>query len=142
MHWLDWVLAIERLSKGPTEPSNRKIADQLGFTHTRVNNAMKLAEALTPASRDLIGNTVSTLGPENTVSEVAVRALANLLTPEEVEKALPVMLEKQMVTKQAQSLAGWVKQGNPPETFGTAKPAQTHSSSPAGTSTPTGSQSP
>jgi ParB/RepB/Spo0J family partition protein len=117
MHWLDWVLAIERLYNAQTEKSQRKIAVQLGFTQPRINNALKVAKALNPASRALIDNTVITLGPDNTVSEFAVRALANLLTPEEVEKALPVFLDRKMTEPQAKNYAGWVKAGNPPETY-------------------------
>lgn len=104
---------------------------RLQFTHARVNYALKVAKALTPASRELIGNTVTTLGPDNTVSEIAVRALANLLTPEEVEKALPVFLEQKMTEKEAKGYAGWVKEGNPPETYDPVKAAKPKVSRPA-----------
>lgn len=117
MHWLDWVIAIERLDKDPSDLSRRAIAVKLGFTHTRINNALKVAKALTPASRELIGNTVSTLGPDNTVSEVAVRALADLGDPKAVEKAMPVFLNRKMTAPQAQRLVKHIKDGKPLEAY-------------------------
>ncbi len=113
MHWLDWVIAIEKLDKHPSDLSRRAIGVKLGFTHTRINNALKVAKALTPVSRELIGNTVSTLGPENTVSEIAVRTLAELGDPKEVEKALPVFLDRKMTAPQAKTLVKHLKEGKP-----------------------------
>jgi hypothetical protein len=63
------------------------------------------------------------LGSESAGSEKAVRALTDILTLEEVEKALPVFLERQMTETQAKSYAKHIKAGNPPETYGKPNPA-------------------
>jgi hypothetical protein len=125
-HWLESVISIERLYKAQTKKSQDKLGARLGgVTGARINYALKVAKALNPASRALIVNSVNDLGPEKACSEVAVRALANILTPEEVEKALPVFLESQITESQAKSYAGHVKAGNPPETFGQTPPKTT-----------------
>src|ERR1700679_3728922 len=117
MHWLDWVVAIEKLKNGPGKLKQQQIADKLGVTQARVNYALKAAKALTPASRTLIYNSVIKLVPENSVSEVAVRALADLGDPKEVERALPGFLDRRMTAPQAQRLVKWLKDGKPLEAY-------------------------
>ena len=117
MHWLDWVVAIEKLKNGPGKLKQQQIADKLGVTQARVNYALKAAKALTPASRTLIYNSVIKLGPEKSVSEVAVRALADLGDPKEVERALPVFLDRRMTAPQAKRLVKWLKEGKPLEAY-------------------------
>lgn len=123
MHWLDWVIAIENLSKGPAKLKQQQIADKLGFSVGRVNNALKVAKGLTPASRELIFHRVKISGPDKAGSEKPIRALASLLTPEQVEKALPVLLDRNLSEPQSKGLANHVKAGNPPETYGKPNPA-------------------
>ncbi len=117
MHWLDWVLAVERLSESAANPTQQQMADQLGFTQARINYALKVAKTLTPESRDLIYKQVIKLGPENTVSERSVMALAGLEDPQLAEKVLPVLLDRQLTEGQAKKLVEWVKAGNPVDTF-------------------------
>jgi ParB/RepB/Spo0J family partition protein len=127
MHWLDWVIAIEKLNQGPAKLKQQQIADRLGVTQARVNYALKVAKALTPASRDQIYNSVIKLGPEKSVSEFAVRALANLGDPKEVERAMPVFLDRKMTAPQAQRLVKHLKEGKPLEAYNhqaASKPAQ------------------
>jgi ParB family chromosome partitioning protein len=135
MHWLDWVLAMEKMNMGPGKLKQQQIADKLGVTQARVAYALKVAKGLTPASRELIYNRVIKSGPEKAGSEKAVRALADLLTPEQVEKALPILLNRNLSETQSKGLAKHVKAGNPPETFGQTPP-KTTPTSPAGVSTP------
>ncbi len=123
MHWLDWVLAMEKMNNGPDKLKQQQIADKLGVTQARVNYALKIAKALTPASRTLIYNSVIKLGPDKAISEVAVRALADLGDPQAVEKALPVALKRGMTKTQAKGLANHVKAGKHPEDYGKPNPA-------------------
>jgi len=120
-HWLDWVIGVETRYNEQPQKSQDKLGEQLGgLTGARVNYALKVAKALTPTSRGLIVKSLNDGGPEKAGNETAVLALANLLTPEQVEIALPVFLEKEMTVSQAKSLANHIKAGNPPETFGSA----------------------
>jgi ParB/RepB/Spo0J family partition protein len=122
MHWLDWVIAIEKRYNAQIEKSQRKIAVELGFTQPRINSALKVAKALTPASRALIDKLLITQGPEKVPAERAALALADLGDPKLVEKVLPVFLARRMNEPQAKGLANHVKAGNPPETYGKPNP--------------------
>jgi ParB family chromosome partitioning protein len=128
MHWLDWVLAMEKMNMGPGKLKQQQIADKLGVSQTRVAYALKLAKGLTPASRELIYHRVIKSGLEKAGSEKAVRALADLLTPEQVEKALPVLLDRNLSETQSKGLAKHVKAGNPPEAYGQTPPKTTPTS--------------
>jgi ParB/RepB/Spo0J family partition protein len=138
MHWLDWVIAIEKLNQGPAKLKQQQIADRLGVTQARVNYGLKVAKALTPASRDQIYKQLIKLGPEKVPAERAVLALAGLDNPQAVERALPVFLDRRMTAPQAQRLVKHLKEGKPLEAYNhqaTSKPAQ-----PGKTDTSTGSQ--
>jgi hypothetical protein len=118
MSWLDWVLAIERISNDPSDPTQRELGDKFGVTHTRIGNALKVAGALTPSSRDILGKQVANSGSDSAVAERTILALAGLGDPQLVEKALPVVLDRKMTEAQAKRLVDWVKAGNEPSTFG------------------------
>jgi hypothetical protein len=117
MHWLDWVIAIEKLNQGPAKLKQQAIADRLGFSVGRVNNALKIAKALTPASRDLIFQQLKKLGPDKASSERPVLALASLGDPHQIKKALPVFLDRRMTEPQAQRLVNHLKEGKPLEAY-------------------------
>jgi ParB/RepB/Spo0J family partition protein len=117
MHWLDWVVAIEKLNQGPAKLKQQQIADRLGVSQARVNNALKIAKALTPASRELIYQQLIKLGPDKAVTERPTLALAGLSDPKEVEKALPVFLDRRMTEPQAQRLVKHLKEGKPLEAY-------------------------
>ncbi len=117
MHWLDWVIAIEKLNQGPAKLKQQQIADRLGVTQARVNYALKVAKTLTPASRDQIYKQLIKLGPEKVPAERAVLALAGLDDPKEVERALPVFLDRKMTAPQAQRLVKHLKDGKPLEAY-------------------------
>jgi len=137
MHWLDWVIAIEKLNQGPAKLKQQAIADRLGFSVGRVNNALKIAKALTPASRDLIFQQLKKLGPDKASSERPVLALAGLGDPHQVEKALPVFLDRRMTEPQAQRLVKHLKEGKPLEDYNHQSASK--SSQPGKTDNPTAS---
>jgi hypothetical protein len=114
----------------------------LGFSVGRVNNALKVAKGLTPASRDLIFHRVKISGPDKAGSEKPIRALASLLTPEQVEKALPVLLDRNLSETQSKGLANHVKAGNPPETYGRPNPTLKAPQAGVSTTSPTSENSP
>ena len=117
MHWLDWVIAIEKLNQGPAKLKQQQIADRLGVTQARVNYGLKVAKALTPASRDQIYKQLIKLGPEKVPAERAVLALAGLDNPQAVERALPVFLDRRMTAPQAHRLVKHLKEGKPLEAY-------------------------
>jgi len=135
MHWLDWVIAIEKLNQGPAKLKQQPIADRLGFSVGRVNNALKIAKALTPASRDLIFQQLKKLGPDKASSERPVLALAGLGDPHQVEKALPVFLERRMTEPQAQRLVKHLQEGKPLEDYNHQSASKSSQPGIAGTST-------
>jgi ParB/RepB/Spo0J family partition protein len=117
MHWLDWVIAIEKLNQGPAKLKQQQIADRLGMSVGTVNNALKIARALTPASRELIFQQLKKLSPDKATTERPVLALAGLGDPKAVEKALPVFLDRRMTAPQAQRLIKHLKEGKPLEDY-------------------------
>jgi len=121
IHWLDWVIAVEKLYDAQLEKSQDKLGVKLGVTGARINYALKVAKALTSASRELIVKQLNALGPKKAVSERPVLALANLNDPQLVEKALPVLLDRKMTEPVVKKLVEWVSKGNSPETFKSGK---------------------
>jgi ParB/RepB/Spo0J family partition protein len=138
MHWLDWVIAIEKLNQGPAKLKQQAIADRLGVSQARVNNALKIAKALTPASRELIYQQLIKLGPDKAVTERSTLALASLGDPKKVEKALPVFLDRKMTAPQAQRLVKHLQEGNSLQDYNHQSTPK--SSQPGKTGTSTGSQ--
>ncbi len=121
MYWLDKFLGIERLYKAVPEMTYRKLGDKLGISKDRVNHAMKVAEALTPAARQLLVASCDKLGPDKAISEYPIRALADLGAPQTVEQALPVVLDRNLNQPQVKKLVEWVKAGNDPAEFEVVK---------------------
>jgi ParB family chromosome partitioning protein len=113
MYWLDWVIAIEKRYQSLAKPRQQTVADELGFSQARVNNALKIAKALTPASRGQIYQQLIKLGPDDAVTERPMLALVALGDPQLVEKALPVFLDQRLNEPKTQQLVEWVKAGNP-----------------------------
>ncbi|HVZ81207.1 MAG TPA: ParB N-terminal domain-containing protein, partial [bacterium] len=113
--WLDWDIRVEKLynegNQGDQRLSQADLADRLGVTQARVSYALKLAKALTPASRELIYNTVIKWGDPDRVKERPILELAALGTPLDVEKALPRVLEEGMTMGQVRQMVAAFKNG-------------------------------
>jgi ParB/RepB/Spo0J family partition protein len=104
MHWLDDVIYIERRSKDSDVTSQQQLADELGVTQSTINNALKVAKTLNPASREQIYQNLIISGGKTSISEAAVRTLADLGDPLKVEGALKVALEKRMTEAQVRQM--------------------------------------
>ncbi|HEY5038965.1 MAG TPA: hypothetical protein VIJ93_07850, partial [bacterium] len=113
-------------------PSQRKLAAQLGMSHTKIYRAMKIMEFLNPAGREAIRLHLATAAPLNgdksgtpratdpttyQITESILLALADLKDPLMVEKAVKVVIEGKLTESQAKKLVDWVKAGNEPETY-------------------------
>lgn len=110
LSWWKWDLVIERRAKRHPDLSNRKLAAQLEFSHTRVNRALKIMAALNPAAREAItahlasggvlppksGTPGSTQGKAFILTEAHLEVLADLKDPLLAEKAVKTTLDRQL----------------------------------------------
>ena len=117
MGWWKWDLIIERLLKPTNGEGQRKLAAELGYAPPKVNRAWKITQALTPAARDLVTQSVT---PRNTqskgflITESILLALADLGDPAQVEKALREVLDKEMTEAQVRELVKGLKPAGDP----------------------------
>ncbi len=127
--WLEDDLDIGRIAK--LNGSQRKTADELEISKSRVNDASQVFNALTPTSIALIRQNLAQVTPSDEagarnsgtqnkpflINEWMIRTLADLGDPQAVEKALLVVLDHHLTQPQIQQLVAWVQAGNPAEAF-------------------------
>src|SRR5579871_2033136 len=122
--WLDWDIRAEKLYQEGNQEGRKLtqavLAAQLGVTQAKVSYALKVAGALTPASREKIYNTVIKSGDPDRVKERPIQILATLEDPQAVEEILPRVLEEGMTMGQVQHMVSDMKKGATPE--GAASP--------------------
>ena len=140
-YWLDDYTAVEDLQKENPDLKQRELAESLGWSPFWVNRAIGLTGVLNPASRQLIrdsqakkirasnfsegedGSKTANPAPWEFTEYVAYRLTDfwGSNSQEEaqalVEKALPVILSKQLNGPQVKQLVAWVKTGQKPEDF-------------------------
>jgi hypothetical protein len=109
--------------------SQEALAGRLGKSQPKINNAIKIAKAFTPAAKELINqNLQKTLKNDNQtliaknkgflITEYHLLALADLEDPAQVERALRVVLDEYLSEPKTKELVQWVKDGHDPELFG------------------------
>ena len=117
MTWLDLYQSIESLQKVNPNLTQQELGDRLEVDRSVISRAIKLLSFLTESSRKLICENLTKLDGYQ-VSENAVYRLTDLKTPETVEKALQVVLDRHMTEPQAAKLAAWVLQtGKEPQEY-------------------------
>jgi ParB/RepB/Spo0J family partition protein len=114
MHWIAWYQAIEKRLQTPGT-TQQKVADELEISQSTVNRAVKLMGFLTPDARRAIYQTL--INGTNEVPENPVYLLTGLADAAQVERALLVVLDRQMTEPEVKRLVSWVKKGNSPESF-------------------------
>ncbi len=135
--WLDTDLAIEARYKElkPQGVTQEGLAGRLGKSETKISIALKIAGALTPASKELIyqslqktlKNGVPTQNSKNKgflITEHHLLALADLEDPTKVEKALRVVLDEYLSEPKTKELVKGVKEGQEPEEYIHQKPVK------------------
>jgi len=125
MHWFDKLLEVEDLWKTGLYPNQQALGDALGVTQARISYSLTVAEALTPASRELIYNAVIKSGSKEDITERPIRVLTDLEVPQKIETALKVALDRKLTEAQAKKLVEWVKAGNEAQGFESQKPKTT-----------------
>ncbi len=121
--WFEDYLAMEEIKKNEPDSQNQELAALFEVDNKFVGRALKLLGVLNEASRALVLDNVQKSPGIWQIAETALYVLADLGNAQTVEKALKVVIDNKMATKQVQKLVQWVKAGNPPETFGTAPKA-------------------
>ncbi len=135
--WLDTVLAIEALYKdrkanGGTQEG---LGDELGVSQARISYALTISEALNPALRELIYNSVIKSEGDWQVKERPVLLLTAIKDPKSFNKALNVLIDRHLTMGMVAKLVKWVQDGNDPDGFGKA-PAKADSNAPQVDPTP------
>ena len=135
--WLDTDLGITMLfyelkNQGVTQEA---LAGRLGRSESKVSRAIKITNALTQVSKDLIyqnlqktlKNGVAPRKSKNKgflITENHLLALADLEYPAKVEKALGVVLDDYLTEAQTKNLIKKIKAGNTPVTIDSDKPVK------------------
>ncbi len=117
MVWLAWYEAIERRLNKPDQPSQDRVGEEMQISQQLVSQAMKILKCLNPVSREMIYHSVVKPVDDYEVTPKMVLTLVDLADPQLVEWALKVAINLKMTVADAKKLVGWVKAGNPPETF-------------------------
>lgn len=142
MHWLDKYQEIEGFwvegQDATPKLTQQALADELGVSQPKINAVLKVIRVLNAQAREAIYHTVINLIPGFEVTERPVLLLADLESPELVEKALGVLIQHKLTLSQVPKLVEWLKTGNSPESFNPVKPAPKgkKSSSPSPNATP------
>jgi hypothetical protein len=137
MFWLDWDIAIEKMYNRASKSYQPKIAAILGVTQATVSRSIKVAKALNAVSRDLIYTTRIRSEGKDPIAENTILTLASLDDPEKVEKALPVILDRQYTEPQVKQLVAHIQAGGDPAQFEPAKKTpKKKSPTPAGVQPP------
>ncbi len=114
MGWWKWDLAIEKVLKPANGEGQRKLAAQLGYNPAKINRAWKITQALSPAARALVEESVAPRNTQNKgflITESILLALADLEDPQEVEKALTRVVEDKMTESQVRQMVANLKGG-------------------------------
>ena len=116
--WLDWDIRAEKLyqegNKDGRKLTQADLAAQLGVSQPKINSALKVAGVLTPASREAIYHAVIKSGDPDRVKERPILALAALGDSAGVEKALPQVIDGQMIEGQVRHMVADLKTGSTP----------------------------
>ncbi len=129
--WFETFLAMEDLKAIDRDIHNLTIANVFETDEGQVSRALKLMPLLNQTSRELILGIAKK--PEGTwqFNERSTCQLANLNDQEAVEKALQVVLEKQMTEAQVKGLVAHIQLGGDPAQFvPTDKPQKGKASAP------------
>jgi ParB family chromosome partitioning protein len=116
MPWLNRYQALEAAMAHDPKLTQKAAGIQLDESEFTVSRALKLLPFLNSNAREAILSQAK--NPKvYQVSERAVYALTDLKTPQEVEEALKVVIDKKMTESQSKRLVKWVKAGNSPESY-------------------------
>ncbi len=126
LHWLSRYEAIEDRLNSPSQPTQQQVADELGRSQQAISRVVSLMKVLNGNSRAQIYQALVKKDPSWELTEFPVYPLTALEDHELVEKALQVLIERQMTEKDAKKLVKWVKAGNDPASYG-LKPGETAS---------------
>jgi ParB family transcriptional regulator, chromosome partitioning protein len=135
MDWWDWDLAIYDLLQDPPKPTQVELAKQIGKSRAKVYNALKIVTALTPTSLEIIDRNLGKISPSEGVkcqplasknkgfliTESILLALADLEDPQQVEKALKVVIDGYLEEPQVKRLVAGVKGGQQLEDYSPEK---------------------
>lgn len=138
--WWKLDLGLERRLKSEPKISQRQLAAQLGYSHTKIQNAVNALEYLSPAAREAVErnlapsdpNVVSPQGASGKplatpkapyrITEAILLILSGLKNTPLVERALNVVLGLRLTEQKTKKLVDWVKKGGQPEDFGAKAP--------------------
>jgi ParB-like chromosome segregation protein Spo0J len=120
--WFEDFIAMERMVKAGKH-QKQQIAAIFEVDGSKITRALKILGVLNQAGRDLVFENFKKSDAKRQISEHALLRLADLGDKKEVEKALPVVLGRQMTEAQVKRLVGWVKGGQKPEDYNPQKAA-------------------
>jgi len=119
--WLDLYIWIEaRMAKSP-DLTQKQVADRVAKSQQYVSISQKVLSLLGKSAREAIYQQLVKT-PDWQVTMRTVIALTDIARgqaddQDRVERALKVVLDRQMTEQQVKKLVAWVRKGNTPESF-------------------------
>jgi ParB-like chromosome segregation protein Spo0J len=112
MTWFDLYESVEALLKVNPKLTKQAVADQLEINPTTVSLATKVMDLLNEGSRRAILQNLQTSADLKGISAISVTRLIDLGdNPALIEKALKVVIAKNLTESQTQELVQWLKNG-------------------------------
>jgi len=112
MTWFDLYESVEALLKVNPKLTKKDLADQLEINPTTVSLATKVMDLLNEGSRRAILQNLQTSADLKGISAISVTRLIDLGdNPALIEKALKVVIAKNLIESQTQELVQWLKNG-------------------------------
>jgi hypothetical protein len=128
MDWWDWDMAIAIDHEDNPNMTQRELADWEGVSDTKVNFALKIANALTQTAKELVDENLqktlkndtlplSTKNKGFLITESHLLVLADLGDTAKVESALRKVLDEYLTEPQTKELVQWDKDGGKLEDY-------------------------
>ena len=132
MGWWRKDLAIERRMSLPPKISQENLAARWGVNQAKVSRALKVMGGLTPSARELVTQNLTAQGDPNyapriienkgfLITESILLVLADLGTPEEVEKGLRRVLDDHMTEAQVRQMVNPTTKTTTPQARSTCR---------------------